>query len=156
MGHGYKRHALVAAGVPVSFLVAPPHAAEPVMARGLIARGPRRLTRVVGDAASDSGPLRRAAAAGRRLYTPVRNGRVGRRQQPERVRLLRVAGTAAGRRLLRGRDAVERAFARMSDLGCGYKGLPAWVRGRDRVEAWMWGKLVVYHAHLIRRQRQAG
>lgn len=106
--------------------------------------------------ANDDGvPRHRVAAAhGRRLYTPIRNGRVGRRQQPERVRLLRVNGTAAGRRRLRSRDAVERAFARISNLGCGYKGLPAWVRRRERVEAWRWGKVLVDHAHLIRLREQ--
>lgn len=157
LGRGYKLHALVAAGVIVSMVVAPLHASEPVMARRLVARAPRRLTRLVADANYDGVPLHRVAAAhGKRLYTPIRNGRVGRRRQPERLRVLRVVGTPAGRRLLRGRDAVERAFARMSNIGCGYKGLPAWVRRRDRVEAWMWGKVVVYHAHLIHcRQRAA-
>jgi IS5 family transposase len=157
MARGYKLHAVVSAGGAfLAFAVHPLNVSEPRAARPLVRRLPAEVGRVVADANYDSMPLRRAArSAGRRLYTPLRNGRVGRRQQPERLRMARLAQRRVGRRLLRSRDQIDRCFGRMSNLGCGFKGLPNWCRGLPRVRGWIWGKVLIYHAFLL-DQRQAG
>jgi hypothetical protein len=150
---GYKLHAVVAAGVFVTYAVRPLNAAEAVQARQLLRRAPRRLTRVVADGAYDSVPLHRVARrTGRRLYTPLRGGRVGRRRQPERVRLARLSRRAVWRRLMASRNQVERAFAHLSAPGFGLKGLPWWARRRRRVQRWVWGKVMLYHAWLLHRR----
>ena len=98
MGRGYKLHAMVnAAGAIVCFLVKPMNEAEQAVARTLMHEAPRELTRIVGDAIYDSVKLHREArCTGRKLYTHLREQRVGRRQQPERLRLLRVHSAGVG------------------------------------------------------------
>jgi hypothetical protein len=151
MGRGYKLYALVnAAGLMACFSVRPMNQAEQTVARSLLTTAPRELTRVVGDLIYDSMPLHRAAArTGRKLYTALRQGRVGARQQHRRLQLLRLGRTGVGRRLLRSRDVVERSFARMSSVGFGFKGLPPWARRRHRVTAWVSGKLLFYNAYVL-------
>jgi IS5 family transposase len=155
LGRGYKLYAMVTAeGLIACFTVRPMNQAEQTVARSLLTVAPRELKRVVGDLIYDSVPLHRAAArAGRRLYTALRENRVGNRQQPRRLQLLRLNRTSVGRRLLRSRDVVERAFARMSSVGFGYKGLPSWARRRHRVTAWISGKILLYNAYVILRDR---
>ncbi len=151
MAKGYKLFALVAAGkIIAAFQVGAMCASEPRMARELLAQASEALTRVVAHGAYDSMPLHSVAARhGRRLYTPIRQNRVGRRGQPRRVRLLALWQTRVGQRLLASRDEVERTFARMGNIACGFKGLPNWVRRTHRVFQWMWGKVLIYHAYLM-------
>lgn len=151
MGRGYKLYAMVnTAGLVACFAVRPMNQAEQTVARSLLTLAPRELTRVVGDLIYDSVPLHRVAeSTGRRLYTAVRQGRVGRRRQPRRLQLLRLCRTCVGRRLLRSRDVVERAFARMSSVGFGLKGLPPWARRRHRVTAWVSGKILFYNTYVL-------
>lgn len=157
MGRGYKLHAVVdAQHVTVAFAVRPMNEAEQTVAQELIVKLPPRLGRIVGDAIYDSMPLHRVAEkAGRRLYTPLRQNRVGRRQQPRRLQLLRLRKRAVGQRLLRWRDEIERTFGQATVLSFGYKGLPAWVRRPHRVYRWMWGKTVLYHCWLIQKKNVA-
>jgi hypothetical protein len=154
LGRGYKLHALVTgAGVIARFIITPMNRAEQTVARVLLRRAPAELTRIVGDTIFDSVPLHRVASAtGRRLYTGLRQGRVGKRQQPERLRVRRVLSTDMGRRLLRSRDVVERTFARMSNVGLGFKGLPPWARRLHRATAWVSGKILLYHLYLLERR----
>ena len=124
--------------------------AEPTVARSLYARLPRPMQRIIGDGVYDSMRLHETAAQHQlRHYSPIRQQRVGRRQQPRRKQLLRLFMTDVGRKYLKRRDDIERSFARMSNLACGYKGLPNWVRRQHRVERWMWGKILIYHAWKI-------
>ncbi len=139
-------------GAFVCFQVHSMNIAEQTVAQSLLKEAPPRLNRILGDTIHDSIPLHRVAhATGRRLYTPLRQGRVGRRRQPQRLRLLRLLQHGAMRKLLRWRIKIEQAFALMSNLSFGFKGLPAWVRGPHRVGTWMWGKILLYHANLLRR-----
>lgn len=151
MGRGYKLYAMVdAAGVVASFRIRPMNEAEPLVAQELMQEAPGHLTRIVGDTIYDSVALHRTAKKfRRRLYSPLRENRVGKRQQPERLRVLRVIRTKVGRKLLHWRDQIERDFGRMSNLGFGLKGLPPWVRRIHRVTAWVSGKILLYHAYLI-------
>lgn len=157
MGRGYKLHAAVNdCRVIVAYAIRPLCDAEQTVALELMTRIPRQFRRVVGDALFDSMPLhRKAHQTGRRLYTPLREHRVGRRRQPERLRLLRLWRTETGRKFLRSRNEIERAFGQSSTLGIGFKGLPPWARRRHRVERWMWGKIVLHHCWLIQKRNAA-
>ena len=92
MGKGYKMHAVVdGRNVILAYAVRPMNDAEPTVARTLLPKTPPGVVRVVGDGAYDSVRLHRAAeATGRKLYTPLRENRVGCRQQPRRLQLLRL------------------------------------------------------------------
>ncbi len=146
-----KLFAVVASnGVIARFEIGAMADSELTRGRRLLADAPAELTRIVGDGVYDSMPLHRVAAAhGRRLYTPLRQNRVGRRRQPRRLQLLRLLGTQVGQRLLASRDQVERTFGLMTNFACGFKGLPNWARRHHRVYRWMWGKILIYHAYLL-------
>ena len=47
---------------------------------------------------------------------------------------------------------IERAFATMSNIGFGFKGLPPWARRLHRATAWTSGKILFYNAYLLHRQ----
>lgn len=157
MGRGYKLHAVVdARHVTVTFAVYPLNKAEQVVAKELMPRIPQRFRRIVGDTLYDSMPLHQAAAqSGRRVYTPLRQDRVGRRQQPRRLQLLRLGKRKVGQQLMRWRDEIERTFGQMTALSFGFKGLPAWARRTHRVYRWMWGKIVLHHCWLIQKTTAA-
>lgn len=157
MGKGYKLHALVdGRHVITAYEVASLPVAEQKMAVLLLRKAPASIARVVGDTNYDSMNLHRVAAeTGRRLYTPLREKRVGRRRQARRLQLLRLAQRRVGCRLLAWRDGVERAFGHSSCIGFGYKGLPSWARRLHRVRRWMWGKTLLYNAWLLYKQRAA-
>ena len=128
-------------------------AGEQSVAVGLYGRLPPGVRTVVGDGVYDSVKLHRAAAtAGVEHVSPSRQGRVGKRRQPERLRVLDLLGTDRGRSLLAGRTAIERTFGRMGNLRCGLKGLPNWVRRLRRVAGWVAGKILIHHAWLSRRE----
>src|SRR5512145_5773 len=151
MGKGYKMHTLVSPKhVVLAYEIRPMNEAEQTVALDLVARLPRRVTRVLGDGVYDSMKLhRRLHHAGKKLYTPIRQGRVGRRQQPRRLKLLRLAQRPVGRRLGKLRDEAERAFGQESNVAFGFKGLPAWARRARRVFRWMWGKNLLHNAWLL-------
>lgn len=154
MGRGYKLFAVADLYQAIlAFEVHAMNVAEPTVARSLIAQLPKHVQRIVGDTIYDSMPLHHAAAAcGRKVYTPLRQKRVGRRQQRRRVHLLRLWERAVGQRFLRTRDTIERTFARLSGIGFGFKGLPPWARGLTRVRLWMGCKILLYNAYLALRK----
>lgn len=157
MGRGYKLHAVVdARHVTVAYAIRPLNEAEQTVGCALMEAIPKRFTRIVGDTLYDSMRLHRAAEqTAHKLYTPLRQGRVGRRKQPRRLQLLRLLQRAVGRRLLHWRDEIERTFGQASSLSFGFKGLPAWARRRHRVERWMWAKIVLHHAWLLQKETAA-
>lgn len=157
MGKGYKMHAMVdKRHVILSYAIRPLNVAEPTVAQVLLSNAPAAVTRVIGDGVYDSMPLHQVAAAtGRKLYTPVRQNRVGRRQQPRRLRLLRLSQHPVGARLLKSRDEIERSFGQASTLSFGFKGLPAWSRRIHRVFRWMWGKNLLYNVWLMTKDTAA-
>ena len=157
LGLGYKLHSLVnSQRLFVCWEVQPLNVAEPTVGRHLLSVAPAGLKRIVADGLYDSTKLHALAAEfGRRLYTPVRQNRVGRRRQRRRLQLWRLWQRPVGRRLLASRDEIERTFGHSSNLGFGFKGLPAWVRRLHRVECWMWGKILLYHAYLASRPHAA-
>lgn len=54
---------------------------------------------------------------------------------------------------LRWRNQVERVFSALTCAGGGLAGLPAWVRGLERVRRWVGTKIVLYNARLTARER---
>ena len=153
VGHkakGYKLFAVIdRAGRVLAAEIGGLNRAEQTVAKRLYRRLPKTVLTVVGDGVYDSVPLHRVAdESGVRHVSPLRENRVGRRQQPERLKLQALLATAEGQTLLEERDHIERRFGLMGNIGCGYKGLPNWVRREHRVNAWMRGKICIYHAWL--------
>ena len=157
LGKGYKMHAMVDKRHAIlTYAIRPLNESEPVVARSLLSKAPAAVIRIVADGCYDSMRLHGVAqATGRRLYTPVRQHRVGRRQQPRRLRLLRLSQHPVGIRLLKSRDEIERAFGQASTISFGFKGLPAWARRSHRVFRWMWGKNLLHHAWLLGKNHAA-
>lgn len=151
MARGYKMHAAVdGRHVILAYQIHPLSTAEQTVALSLLSQLPAHVTRVVGDKIYDSMKLHRVAAASRRrLYTPLRENRVGRRRQPRRLQLLRLLQSDVGRRLLHWRSEIERTFGNNTTVSFGFKGLPAWARRCHRVARWMWGKTMLHHAWLL-------
>lgn len=155
MGRGYKLHAIWAGrAVPEAWDVTPLRAAESVVAADLVARagGGGYL---VADGNYDSGPLfDAAAAAGYQLVVPADDpaaGRGHRRLSRHRRRGLDPARSAFGRALLRHRRRVESGYGALVSFGGGLGGLPAWVRRSWRVRNWVWAKLLINGARILRR-----
>jgi hypothetical protein len=157
MAKGYQLHAAINdQGAIVAFEVTTLPVGEPRVAQRLLRQLPPPLTHVVADVNYDSQPLRRAAKRQhRRVYTPIRHGRVGHRQQPERLRMLRLLQHPVGQRLLESRSAIERCFGQLGNFACGFKGLPNWCRRMWRVRSWISGKVLLYHAFLLAKRRAA-
>lgn len=154
VGHfarGYRLFAVLdAAGLVRAWEVQAMNRAEPTVAKSLYRRVPAPMRRIVGDGVYDSMPLHTVASQqGLRHYSPIRQNKVGRRQQRRRKQLLKLWSTDIGRKYLKQRDAVERSFGHMNNIACGFKGLPSWVRRQPRVERWMWGKILIYHAYKL-------
>lgn len=148
---GYRAHTLSDMhGVVRGLEVRPMNVGDRIVARPLLAHAPAGIRRVFADGNYDSVPLHRIAAErGIRFYAPIRGGRVGRRKDPRRLRVLAVLGTRIGKLAMAGRDRIERDFGRMSNIACGFKGLPAWVRGMERVTLWINAKVLFYHVYLL-------
>jgi hypothetical protein len=157
MGKGYKMHALVSVGHAIlAYRIRPMNEAEQTVALELASQVPETVTRVLGDGVYDRMQWhRRREETGKKLYTPLRQQRVGRRQQPRRLPLLRLWQRPTGRRLIKLRDEVERAFGQESNVAFGFKGLPAWARRHRRVDRWMWGKNLLHNAWLLTKTTAA-
>jgi hypothetical protein len=48
------------------------------------------------------------------------------------------------------RIGIEQSYGNATRFGGGLAPLPAWVRGRDRVRTWVWAKLLINAARIIR------
>ena len=154
VGHfarGYRLFAVLdAAGLVRAWEVQGMNRAEPTVAKWLYRRVPAPMRRIVGDGVYDSMPLHTVASQqGLRHYSPIRQNKVGRRQQPRRKQLLKLWSTNIGCKYLKQRDAVERSFGHMNNIACGFKGLPSWVRRQSRVERWLWGRSLIDHAYKL-------
>jgi hypothetical protein len=54
-----------------------------------------------------------------------------------------------GRAVYALRTAIERSFGNTVSFGGGLSGLPAWVRGRERVRTWVWAKLLINGCRIL-------
>lgn len=151
MARGYKLHAAVDSnGVVRTFKVTSLNVNERKPARILLCNLPSWIRRVVGDGNYDGAPLHRLLeGSGIKLYTPLINNYAGPRTHPRRRVLARLLQHPQVQELLHWRDQIERCFGLMGNLGFGLKGLPNWARRQHRVARWVWGKIILYHAHKI-------
>lgn len=151
---GYKLHAVWAGRpVPEAWEVTPLNTSEKAVARRLIPQ----LTGggyLLGDGNYDASPLYDlAAAAGYQLVARPRKGNAGKGhhyQSPHRLRAIALLQGDFGRALYAGRGAIERSFGNAGSFGGGLQPLPSWVRGRDRVRTWVWAKLLINAARILR------
>jgi len=165
---GYKLHAVWGdAPVPLAWEVAPMSRAEPTVARRMVRRlGERGAAGyLLADSGYDSNPLHDLAAShGMQLVAPRKRPGTAwghRRHSPARRRSAQLTegGGAFGAALLRERDRVERRLGNLCCFGGGLQPLPAWVRRRWRVRAWVQAKLLINAAriaHNRRRRREKG
>lgn len=148
---GYKLHALIdMAGTPWAWRIEPMNVDERTVALQLLEQvpGPGYL---LADRNYDSNKLFAAADQAQvqmvvpRRYGPERE--LGHREHhAARLRsreLLEHGENRFGPELYELRRAVERFFANLSNYGGGLTCLPAWVRTRRRVTAWVQAKLVL-------------
>ena len=154
MDRGYKLHSVWSNGVvPEAWEVTPLNVAETVVARRLIAQlqGGGYL---LADGDYDVNALFDLAwQRGYQLVTPAPKAPPGRRRQSrQRLRSIELMQGAFGRALYGQRIRIEEAFGNMSSFGGGLGPLPAWVRGLPRVRAWVWAKLLINAARIIKNK----
>jgi hypothetical protein len=152
---GYKLHAIWAGrAVPEAWAVTPMNGNEKAVAADLVAQL-EAGGYLLADGNYDASYVYDAAAGrGYQLVAPFRKGeRPGGGhcyQSPHRLRGIAIMQSDFGRALYRARTAIERAFGNATSFGGGLAGLPAWVRGADRVRTWVWAKLLINAARILR------
>jgi hypothetical protein len=152
---GYKLHAVFAGrAMPEAWEVTPLNANEKAAAVRLIGQllyGDYLLA----DGNYDASYVYDAAAArGYQLVAPcracARPGSGRHYQSPHRLRGLALLGSSFGHALYRARAAIERSFGNAVAFAGGLSGLPAWVRGQERVRTWVWAKLLINGIRIVR------
>ena len=162
MGKGYKLHAVWADGaVPEAWEVTSLKVSEKAAAAALLGRL-RGGGYLLADKNYDSSALfDRAWRAGWQLVVPISHPNAGQGnhyQSPLRKRCIemmrRAPGQSAfGRSLYALRTAIERSFGNATAFAGGLGPLPAWVRRLRRVRIWVWAKLLINAARILRKQR---
>ena len=164
MGKGYKLHAVWAGRpMPEAWDVTSLKVGETTAAAGLFGQLAGGGGYVLADGNYDSSPLfDRAAEAGYQLVVPVPSDNAGKGhhyQSPHRLRCIDLMRpdpwtSPFGRQLYALRTAIERGFGNATSFGGGLGPLPAWARRRRRVRFWVWAKLLINAARIIRNQRK--
>lgn len=154
MAKGYKLHTVWSNGVlPEAWEVTPLNTAETVVARRLIPelQGGGYL---LADGDYDVNELFDLAwRRGYQMVTPAPKAPPGRRQQsPQRLRSIDLVQDDFGQALYGQRIGIEESFGNISSFGGGLGPLPAWVRGLPRVRTWVWAKLLINAARIIRNK----
>jgi IS5 family transposase len=157
MAKGYKLHAVWAKrALPEAWEVTPMNTSEVTVARRLLPQlsaGGYLLT----DGNYDGNDLfDRAYERGYQMLTPAPSwgtGRGHRYHSPHRWRSIHLMRrTTFGPSVFRCRIAAEQAYGNATSFGGGLAPLPAWVRGRDRVRTWVWAKLLINGARIVRNK----
>jgi hypothetical protein len=157
LAKGYKLHAVWSGGVlPEAWEVTPLNVGEKEVADRLIGHlhyGGYLLA----DGEYDASYLYdRAFAQGYQLVAPFRKAKnpgCGKHyQSPHRLRSIALLHQPFGRALYRSRRQIERAFGNATSFGGGLGPLPAWVRGLERVRTWVWAKLLINAARILKHK----
>jgi hypothetical protein len=154
MAKGYKLHVVLSDGVvPETWEVTPLNTAETEVARHLV-KQLKRGGYLFGDGNYDVNDLFELAwKHGYQLVTPPPKAPPGRRRQSlRRLRSIDLMNDPFGQEMYRKRITIEQAFGNASSFGGGLGPLPAWVRGIERVRTWVWAKLLINAARLIRNK----
>jgi hypothetical protein len=148
MGKGYKFYAIADPRQGfVNWKLAPMHYKESRIASRLITNSEREGY-LVGDKAYDANHLYDTAAAQSiKLITPQRiTGKLGHRKHSmHRIEMLSRLHNPFISTMLSQRVGIEHLFGLWTNLWCGLKPLPSWVRGLARVENWIRAKLIIFN-----------
>lgn len=156
-GKGYKLHTIWSSrALPETWELTPLNVSEKVVARRLIPQ----LTSggyLLADGNYDANPLFDLAHAhGYQLVTPLPHGKEPgsghHYQSPQRVRSIALMRSDFGRQLFGLRGAIERSYGNATSFGGGLAPLPAWVRGLNRVRTWVWAKLLINAARILKHK----
>lgn len=148
---GYKLVAIIDAATLLieDAIVIPINEDEPRAARQLIERMPSGLW-LLADGVYDKNHLYDLAGSrGIQLLAPSKTSAKGlghHRHSPHRLRAKAILQRPLGKRLMRKRGQIERAFGIMVTLHLGLTHLPAWIRGISRVGCWCQFKRVAITA----------
>jgi len=153
---GYKLHTLWADRVlPEAWEVTALNEAETKVAEDLLRQAPG-VGYVLGDGNYDANAVFDAAGeSGYQLLTPMPHAHAGQGhhyQSPYRLRCIERMRGAFGKTLYAARGSIERRYGHAVSFAGGLGPLPAWVRGRARVRSWVWAKLLINAARLLRNQ----
>jgi hypothetical protein len=155
MAKGYKLHAIWSNGVlPETWETTPMNVSEKTVAKRLIPQLHGRGY-LLGDGDYDASHLYDLAFAHRyQLIAPHRKakkpGSGGHYQSPHRLCSIELLHHAYGQQLYQARRQIERDFGNATSFGGGLAPLPAWVRGQDRVRTWLWAKLLINAARILK------
>jgi hypothetical protein len=154
MAKGYKLHTVWSTrALPEIWEVTPMNTGEATVARRLLPA----LTNggyLLGDGNYDSNVLFDLAwAQGYQLVTPLPKGRPGHQyQSPHRLHSIALMTGVFGQHLYRLRIGIEEAYGNATSFAGGLAPLPAWVRGLDRVRTWVWAKLLINAARILKHK----
>jgi hypothetical protein len=156
MAKGYKLHTVWSQrALPETWQMTPMNTGESTTARGLLPQ----LTGggyLLADGNYDSKELfDRAWQYGYQLVTPLPKGQPGsghHYQSPHRRRSIALMQSAFGKRLYRRRIGIEECYGNATSFAGGLAPLPAWVRGVDRVRTWVWAKLLINAARILKNK----
>jgi hypothetical protein len=154
---GYKLHTLWAnRPMPEAWEVRPLNEAETTVAQRLFGQSSGGGY-ALADGNFDGSPVFDAAAAANwQLLVPMPDPNAGqghRYQSPARLRCIELVRGDFGRALLGLRSRIERLYGTAVSFAGGLAALPAWVRRLDRVRTWVWAKLLINAARIIKHQR---
>jgi hypothetical protein len=155
-GKGYKLHAIWGGKcLPEAWEVTAAREYEGAAAERLLAQFTGKGV-LLADGSYEASRLYDAAAGSgyQLLARPVGQDTGGGHvyQSPHRRVALAWFADGLGWDLYRGRAAIERSFGNAGSFGGGLGPLPNWVRRVGRVSRWVWAKLVINAARIIRRQ----
>jgi IS5 family transposase len=157
LAKGYKLHAIWSTGVlPEAWEITPLNVGEREVAHRLIGQldyGGYLL----GDGEYDASYLYdRAREAGYQLVAPYRKakkpGSGKHYQSPHRLHSIELLQRKFGKKLYQARRQIERSFGNATSFGGGLAPLPAWVRGLERTRTWVWAKLLINAARILRHK----
>ena len=155
IGRGYKLHTIWSTRpVPEAWEVAPLNVDERAVAQSLVVQLGHGGY-LLGDGNYDASRVYDAAAArGYQLVAPFRKAKnpgCGKHyQSPHRLRSIDIMRCDFGKELYKARTTIERRYGNAGAFGGGLAPLPAWVRGLPRVRTWVWAKLVINAARILR------
>jgi hypothetical protein len=153
MAKGYKLHAVWSTGpLPQTWEVTPLNVEESTVARRLIPQL-SATGYLVADGNYDVNALYDLAwKHGYQLVTPPPAAPPGRRRQsPQRLHSIAMMSRPFGQDLYKCRIGIEEAFGNASSFAGGLSPLPAWVRGLARVRTWVWAKLLINAARILKK-----
>lgn len=118
---------------------------------------------LLGDSNYDSSRLFDLAhQAGYSLVVPLTHANAGkghhyqsehRLQNIQRMRSGKIpGGSNFGTELYKKRTQIERSYGNATSFACGLGPLPAWVRRLHRVRTWVWAKLLINAARILKNQ----